>query len=59
MKNIKINREKLFKLYMKEVNRIADIFEDKSTFTPEELIVIVAQVLEDNPNLITEKGYNI
>jgi len=59
MKNIKINREKLFKLYMKEVNRIADIFEDKSQFTPEELIGIVAQVLEENPTLITEKGYKI
>ena len=59
MKNIKINTEKLFKLYMKEVNRIADIFEDKSQFTPEELIGIVAQVLEENPTLITEKAYKI
>jgi hypothetical protein len=59
MKNIKINKEKLFKLYMDEVNRISDIFEDKSYFTPEELIGIVSEVLEKNPNLITEKGYGI
>ena len=44
---------------MKEINRIADICEDKSHFTPEELVGIVAQVLEENPNLITEKGYEI
>jgi hypothetical protein len=59
MKNIIINREKLFELYMNEVNRISEEFEDKSHFTPEELIVIVSNVLELNPKLITEKGYPI
>ena len=59
MKNIKINRKKLYSLYMKEVNFIADIFEEKSHFTPEELIGIVSKVLEENPELITEKGYKI
>jgi hypothetical protein len=57
MKNaqIKIDKEKLHSLYMKEVNRIADIFEDKSHFGPEELIAIVAGVLEKNPEIIIEK----
>jgi hypothetical protein len=59
MKNIKINRKKLFRLYMDEVERISEIFEDKSHFTPEELIGIVSEVLEQNPNLITEKGNKI
>ena len=59
MKNIKINRKKLYSLYMKEVNLIADVFEEKSHFTPEELIGIVAKVLEENPELITERGYRI
>jgi len=61
MKNaqIKIDKEKLYELYMVEVERISEEFEDKSHFTPEELIGIVAQVLEENPKLITEKGYRI
>ena len=59
MKNIKVNREKLYKLYIKEVNRICDLFEDKSHFTPKELIGIVSEVLEKNPELITEKKYGI
>jgi hypothetical protein len=59
MKNIKINKKKLHSLYMKEVNRIADLFEDKSHFTPEELIDIVASVLEANTDIIKEEKYRI
>ena len=59
MKDIIINREKLFELYMDEVHRISEELEDKSHFTPEELIDIVSNVLETNPKLITEKGYRI
>ena len=55
MKNIKINKKELYSLYMEEVNRICDLFEDKSHFTPQELIGIVAEVLESNPEIITEK----
>jgi len=54
MKNIKINRKNLYSLYMEKVNRICDLFEDKSHFTPQELIGIVAEVLESNPEIITE-----
>lgn len=59
MKNIKINREKLYSLYMKEVNRISDLLEDKSHFTPEELIGIVAGVLEANTDIIETEKYKI
>jgi hypothetical protein len=55
MKKIKINRKKLFSLYMREVERISDLYEDKSYFTPEELIGIVADVLEKTPEIIEEK----
>ena len=57
MKNakIKIDKERLYSLYIKEINRICDLFEDKSHFTPKELIGIVAQVLEKNPDIIEEK----
>lgn len=58
MKNsqIKIDKEKLYSLYMKEINRICDLFEDKSQFSPKELIGIVSDVLEQNPELIKQKG---
>jgi hypothetical protein len=55
MKNIKINKERLHRLYMKEVHRISGLFEDRSNFTAEELIGIVSNVLEKNPDLIEEK----
>ena len=55
MKNIKINKERLHRLYMKEVHRISDLFEDKNNFTPEELVGIVSNVLEKNPDLIEER----
>lgn len=59
MKNIKINKEQLYSLYMEEVHRIADLFEDKSHFTPQELIGIVSNVLEKNPELIIENKTTI
>jgi len=59
MKNLKINRKKLFSLYMREINRISDLLEDKSHFTPEELIGIVADVLEKSPEIIEEKKLRI
>jgi hypothetical protein len=59
MKNIKVNRKKLHSLYMQEVNRIADLFEDKSHFTPEELIDIVSSVIEANADIVQEEKYKI
>jgi hypothetical protein len=56
MKKIKINKEKLYSLYMEEVNRISDLFEDKSYFSAQDLIGIVSDILEKNPKLITENN---
>jgi hypothetical protein len=44
---------------MQEVNRIADLFEDKSHFTPEELIDIVSSVIEANADIVQEEKYKI
>lgn len=40
---------------MKEISRISDLCEDKSYFTPEEIVGIISETLEKNPELITEK----
>jgi hypothetical protein len=55
MRNIKINRKKLYDLYIKEVERISDLCEDKSRFSAEDLVGIISQVLEENIDIITEK----
>lgn len=51
---IKINHEKLLKLYMTKVNKIADDFECKVTFSPKEIVDIVCEILEKCPELINE-----
>lgn len=56
---ITINREKLYSLYLSEVSRILDIFEDKNVFTPHEIVGILSTVLENNPELIEEKKHRI
>lgn len=43
---MKINRKKLLKLYLAKVNEIADLDEEKSIFSPEECVNIIADILE-------------
>ena len=49
---MKINRRKLLKLYLKRINEIAELYEEKSVFSPEECVGLVAEVLEGNSDLI-------
>lgn len=51
---VKIERETVFKKYMDKVNKICDDLEDKTSFSPEECVELVCQVLEENPELIKE-----
>lgn len=44
---------------MKEVERICDIFEDKSHFSPEDVVGIISQIIEENIDIITEKNPRI
>jgi hypothetical protein len=49
---MKINKEKLYKLYMEEIDHICEICDWKSSFDPEEIINIIGNIIEKNPNII-------
>lgn len=49
---MKINKEKLYELYMKEVEAICEVCDWKTSFTAEECVNIVSHLLERNPDLI-------
>lgn len=51
---MKIDRKKLFELYMAEVDNICEICDWKTQFGPEEIVGIISGILENNPNLITQ-----
>lgn len=48
---MKINREKLFELYMTEVNEIAEKCDWKSTFGPKEIVGMISRIIEENPEV--------
>jgi hypothetical protein len=57
---MKINKEKLYELYMKWVEEVTEDCDWKSTFGPEEIVNAVATILEKNPSLIdNEEEYFI
>ncbi len=43
-----INRELLFQLYMKEVDEITEVCDWKTNFGPEEIVNIIASIIENN-----------
>jgi hypothetical protein len=51
-KEIKINRKKLFKLYMKSVSKLCEACDWISTVTPEMVIGLVSDVIEENTELL-------
>lgn len=46
---MKIDKEELYNLYMKWVDNVPD---EKSTFTPKEIVNAIANIIETNPSLI-------
>lgn len=46
---MKLNREKLYNLYMEWVYKVPD---EKSTFTPKEIVNAICNIIESNPSLI-------
>ena len=52
---MKINKEKLFELYMQEIDEISEVCDWKTHFEPEEIVSILAGILEKNPDLITKE----
>jgi len=49
---MKINKEKLYKLYMQEVEAICEVYDWKTHFTAQECVNLVSYLLEENPDLI-------
>ncbi len=49
---MKINKEKLYELYMQEVKAICEVCDWKTNFSAGECINIVAYLIEENPELI-------
>ena len=51
---MEINKEELFKLYMEKVNQIAEDCDWVTSFGPEEIVNMIANILENNPQLIND-----
>jgi hypothetical protein len=49
---LEINKEELFKLYMKWVNEVSEECDWKTSFGAEEIVYSIANILETNPQLI-------
>lgn len=49
---LEINREELFKLYMRRVDFITEECDWVTSFGPEEIVDMIADILETNPQLI-------
>lgn len=59
MNNLKINKEELLSLYMKQVDDICEECDWKTSFGPKEIISIISTILEANPNIIESDDYQI
>jgi hypothetical protein len=53
---MKINRELLFQLYMERVDEITEVCDWKTSFGPEEIVGIIASIIEDNTDVIISEG---
>ena len=53
--SMEIDKIELHRLYMEWVNKVADEFDWKTHFGPEEIVYAIAHILETNPQLIKNK----
>ncbi len=49
-----IDKNALYELYMKKVNQIAEDCDWVTSFGPEEIVYMIANIIENNPHLISE-----
>lgn len=49
---MKIDRTKLYNLYMDKVSEISETCDWKSVFGPEEIVNLIAEIIEHNPELV-------
>jgi hypothetical protein len=55
---MKINRELLFQLYMERVDEITEVCDWKTSFGPEEIVGIIASIIEENVDDIVNNEIN-
>jgi hypothetical protein len=55
---MKIDKEELHYLYMEWVERVSEDLDYKFKFTTEEIVNAIANILENNPQLIKENNGN-
>jgi len=55
-KQMKINREELYKLYMEWVEQVTEECDWKTSFGPEEIVGAIATILENNPHLYEQRS---
>lgn len=53
---MKIDRTKLYRLYMEKVSNIADTCEWKTFLTPDKVVNILADVIEDNSSTLIDRS---
>ena len=58
MDNIKINKDLLLSLYIDKVNEIAEDLPEKTFFKIEEVVSIISDIIENNPNIIQNEIKN-
>ncbi len=56
MNNMEINKQKLYEKYMAKVNEISEKCEDKSHFTPKEIVDIISDLLEKDEGLFKKES---
>lgn len=49
---MKVDKEKLYKLYMEWVDDVVEECDWKTSFGPEEIVYKIGRIIEDNPELI-------
>jgi hypothetical protein len=49
---MKVNKEKLYELYMNWVDEVTDNCDWKTSFGPEEIVHAIGVIIENNPDLI-------
>jgi len=54
---MKLNRKKLYNLYMREVNDICEVCDWKTNFGPEEIVDIICNIIEKND--VTENNIDL
>lgn len=49
---MKIDKQKLLDIYLKEVNNIFEVCDWKTHLTPKEIVDILSELIEKNPTII-------